>query len=116
MKSKLFKEDSAIDENNLIAGDEWTTAEIDWRYFSSVAQPTIASHAEEVADDNDDKEDFNPTQKPAERFAKQRREKLWLIFLTNLRHRVKNTLTIATWYLVSGVHKFSMTKTFVLLL
>ena len=63
MKSKLFKEDSAIDENNLIAGDEWTTAEIDWRYFSSVAQPTIASHAEEVADDNDNEEDFNPTQK-----------------------------------------------------
>jgi hypothetical protein len=62
LRPKLFKEDSTMDTNNPIFGDEWTTADIDWRYFSSIAKPTIASHAEDVADD-DGEEDYNPAEK-----------------------------------------------------
>ena len=60
MRPKLFKEDSTMDTSNPIFGDEWTTTDLDWRYFSSIAKPTIASRAEDVADD-DVEEDFNPT-------------------------------------------------------
>ena len=44
--------------------------DIDWRYVSSIAKPSIASHAEDVADD-DDEEDFNQAEKKtAEHFVK----------------------------------------------
>ena len=53
LRPKLFKEDSTMDTSNTLFGDEWTTADIYWRYFSSIVKPTIASHAEDVADDDD---------------------------------------------------------------
>ena len=33
---------------SLIAGNEWSISGIDWRYYTSITKPTVASHAEDV--------------------------------------------------------------------
>ena len=48
LKKELLKDDGSMKLNAPLAGDEWTTPDIDWRYFTSVARPTIASHAQEI--------------------------------------------------------------------
>ena len=53
-----------MDTSNPVFGDEWTTADIDLRYFSSIAKPTI-----DVAD-ADGEQDYNPAEKEAEHFVK----------------------------------------------
>ena len=63
MKLKLLNEDSTINANSPLAGDEWTTAEIDWRYFSSVAQPSLVSRTEEGSAENTNDQDYRPLQK-----------------------------------------------------
>ena len=55
-----MKDDTTINPDAHLAGDEWTVSGIDWRYFTMVAKPTIAEHAE--TQQNQDK-DYNPNQK-----------------------------------------------------
>ena len=62
LRPKLFKEELTMDASNPLVEDEWTTADIDWMYFSSIVKPTIVSHTKRVVNDNG-KEDFNPAQK-----------------------------------------------------
>jgi hypothetical protein len=42
--------------NAAMAEEEWTTPEIDWRYFAYAASPIIAAHAKEVTNNREDKE------------------------------------------------------------
>ena len=39
-----------------LAGDEWTTPYLDWRYFSYATSPTIAAHDGEVTNNREDGE------------------------------------------------------------
>jgi hypothetical protein len=41
-----------MDASNPLVEDEWTTADIDWTYFSSIVKPTIVSHTKRVVNDN----------------------------------------------------------------
>ena len=45
LKKELLNSDGSMNLDAPLAGDEWTIPEIDWRYFTSVARPTTASHA-----------------------------------------------------------------------
>ena len=49
-----------MNPDSALAGEEWILSSIDWRYFSSVARPAIASHAEEVSNNEEDAE-YQPT-------------------------------------------------------
>jgi hypothetical protein len=60
LRSSILKDDTTINPDAHLAGDEWTVPGIDWRYFTMVAKPTIAEHAE--TQQNQDK-DYNPNQK-----------------------------------------------------
>ena len=51
-----------------------------------------------------------PQKTPAGHFARQHKEVLLLTFLMRLNLRVKNMLTIATWFPPSGVHKLNTTE------
>ena len=61
LRKLLIGDDSTINQDSDICGDEWLAPDIDWRYFSSVAKPTIVSQSNE--DENEDNtDDYQPTQ------------------------------------------------------
>ena len=49
LRKSLMSEESTIIQASPLAGNEWTVTGIDWRYYTSIAKPTVASHAENVA-------------------------------------------------------------------
>ena len=56
-EEKLFNADSTMNVNTPLAKDKWNSPDIDWRYFSSVARPTITSNTNhEQTSDRSDKE------------------------------------------------------------
>ena len=60
LRNTIYNEDDVtINPESCLAGGEWSLPGIDWRYFTSVAKPTIAEHAEaqQVGD-----QDYNPNQ------------------------------------------------------
>jgi len=61
LRKVLIGEDSTINHDLELSGDEWLLPEIDWRYFSSIAKPTLVSQSNEV-ENEDDTEDYQPTQ------------------------------------------------------
>ena len=62
LKQFLFNDDLTINDDSTLAGEEWTQPDIDWRCFSSVATPTVASHAEEVSNNDQGGDDYQPIQ------------------------------------------------------
>ena len=57
----MIRGDSTINPDSEMFGDEWLSSGIDWRYFSSIAKPTIVSQSNEV-ETEDNTEDYQPTQ------------------------------------------------------
>ena len=66
--------------NAPLAGDDQNTFEIDWGYYTSVAKPALASHAQETSTDVHDDEDYLITQTPVEHFVGQQKEVLLSTF------------------------------------
>jgi len=61
LRKLLMGDDSTINQDLELSGDEWSLTGIDWWYFSSIAKPTIVSQSNE--DDNEnDTDDYQPTQ------------------------------------------------------
>ena len=58
LKLKLLNDDMTMNNDAPLSGEEWTTPDIDWRYFTSVAKPTIASHAQELGADGNTEGDY----------------------------------------------------------
>ena len=59
LRKILIKDDSTINQDLGLSGDEWLLAEIDWWYFSLVTTPTIVSQSDDNTDHTDD---YQPTQ------------------------------------------------------
>ena len=49
LRASLLDNDDSIANNALLAGQEWIQLGIDWKYYTSIAKPTVASHAEGAA-------------------------------------------------------------------
>ena len=48
LRATLMDEEGTMVTNSPLAGQEWIKPGIDWRYYTSVAKPTVANHAEGV--------------------------------------------------------------------
>ena len=49
LRAALMDENGGMANGAPLAGQEWLQSGIDWRYYTSVAKPTVANHAEGVA-------------------------------------------------------------------
>ena len=101
LRKILIKDNSIINQDLGLSGDEWSSAEIDWRYFSSVAKPTIVSQSDDNPDNTDD---YQPTQNMSRTLCQATRRGTLVNFLDEVQSE-KNMLTIGIWYLLNIVHR-----------
>ena len=81
LKKELLNSDGSMNLDAPLAGEEWTTPEIDWRYFTSVARPTIASHAQEISVEAAGDEDYRKTQNTSRTLCQATRRGTLIDFL-----------------------------------
>ena len=56
LEKGILNDDGTMKTDAPLAGDQWNTPKINWRYYTSVAKPTLASHAQETSTDVSDDE------------------------------------------------------------
>ena len=62
LKKKLLNDDATMKTDTPLAGKEWIMPDIDWRYFTSVAKPTLASHIQEISAGSAGDEEYRTTE------------------------------------------------------
>ena len=110
LKKKNFNADSTMNPDVALAGEEWILSSIDWGYFPSVTRPAIASHAEEVANNEEDAE-YQPTTQNTSRKLCQATQRGTLVgFLDAFELESEKHAYHRNFFPPSGVHKLNTTE------